>query len=67
MLRFISPYRGEHYHLRDYRGRGRQPTGPMDLFDYRHSSLRNIIEQCFGVLKARFSIPKMMSNYHVHK
>ncbi|KAF3959377.1 hypothetical protein CMV_015805 [Castanea mollissima] len=28
-----------------------------------HSSLRNVIERCFGVLKARFPILKMMPRY----
>ena len=33
------------------------------LFNYRHSSLRNVIERCFGVLKARFPVLKMMPRY----
>ncbi|KAL6276458.1 hypothetical protein ACE6H2_020059 [Prunus campanulata] len=60
---FLAPYRGERYHLRDYRGPRRAPRGPMELFNYRHSSLRNVIERCFGVLKARFPILKLMPNY----
>ncbi|OMO59018.1 Harbinger transposase-derived nuclease [Corchorus capsularis] len=60
---FLSPYRGERYHLRDYRGRGRQPTGPEEIFNHRHSFLRNCIERCFGVLKARFPILKVMPPY----
>ena len=35
----------------------------MDLFNYRHSSLSIVIERCFGVLKARFPILKLMPNY----
>ena len=35
----------------------------MVLFNYRHSSLCNIIERCFGVLKARFPILKVMPSY----
>ncbi|CAN1121674.1 hypothetical protein LINPERHAP2_LOCUS897, partial [Linum perenne] len=37
--------------------------GPKDrvkLFDYKRSSLRNVIERCFGVLKKRWSILKTM-------
>lgn len=60
---FLSPYRGERYHLRDYRGPRKVPRGPRELFNYRHSSLRNVIERCFGVLKARFPILKLMPNY----
>ncbi|XP_057450806.1 protein ANTAGONIST OF LIKE HETEROCHROMATIN PROTEIN 1-like isoform X1 [Lotus japonicus] len=59
---FLSPYRGERYHLRDYRGQ-RAPQGPKELFNYIHSSLRNVIERCFGVLKARFPILKFMLPY----
>lgn len=63
MLGFLSPYRGEQYHLHDYRGNNRKPRGPKELFSYIHSSLRNGIERCFGLLKARFPILKMMPNY----
>ena len=34
---FLPPYRGERYHLQDYRGRGRQPRTYKELFNYRHS------------------------------
>ena len=59
----LSSYRGEIYHLQDYHGRVRQPRTYKELFNYRHSSLRNIIECCFGVLKSRFPILKMMSSF----
>ncbi|CAN1128642.1 hypothetical protein LINPERHAP2_LOCUS4755, partial [Linum perenne] len=39
------------------------PRGREELFNYRHSSLRNVIERCFGVLKARFLILKFMHSY----
>ncbi|KAL6294157.1 hypothetical protein ACE6H2_002299 [Prunus campanulata] len=39
----------------------------MELFNYRHSSLRNVIERCFGVLKARFPILKLMPNYPLRR
>ena len=60
---FLSPYRGEQYHFHDHRGPRQAPRGPIELFNYMHSSLHNIIERCFGVLKARFPILKVMSNY----
>ncbi|KAK2658230.1 hypothetical protein Ddye_004763 [Dipteronia dyeriana] len=49
--------------LTPYRGPERAPRGPKELFNYRHSSLRNVIERCFGVLKARFAVLKNMPNY----
>ncbi|RZC16374.1 hypothetical protein D0Y65_009578 [Glycine soja] len=42
---------GECYHLCDYRGQ-QTPKGPNELFNYTHSSLCNVIERCFVVLKA---------------
>ncbi|KAL2466949.1 putative harbinger transposase-derived nuclease [Abeliophyllum distichum] len=59
---FLAPYRGQRYHLRDYVGRGRLRENE-ELFNYRHSSCRNIIERCIGVLKTRFPILKFITNY----
>ena len=50
-LGFLPPYHTERYHLRDFQG-GDHPEGAKELFNYRHSSLRNVIERCFGILKA---------------
>ena len=59
---FLSPYRRDMYHLKDFRTGGR-PRSPQELFNHRHSSLRNMIERCFGVLNARFPILKQMPRY----
>jgi hypothetical protein len=53
---FLTPYKGERYHLSTYRGRTRLPQKEEEWFNYHHSSLRNVIERCFGALKARFPI-----------
>ncbi|XP_021757967.1 uncharacterized protein LOC110723003 [Chenopodium quinoa] len=63
---FLSLYRGERYHLRDYRG-ATSPQGPGEIFNYTHSSLRNVIERCFGVLKARFPILRDMPSYDLKR
>ena len=42
---------------------GDRLEGAKELFNYRHSSLRNVIERCFDVLKARFLVLKMMPRY----
>ena len=61
---FLAPYRGQRYHLRDFRGSGRGSRSMKELFNHRHSSVRNIIERTFGVLKKRFPILKgPMQNY----
>ncbi|XP_059670983.1 uncharacterized protein LOC132316526 [Cornus florida] len=52
MRYFLAPYRGERYHLQEYRGR--RIRGPHELFNYRHSSLRNVIERCFAHLDHLF-------------
>ncbi|XP_019433068.1 PREDICTED: uncharacterized protein LOC109339964 [Lupinus angustifolius] len=66
MSGYLAPFRKTRYHLRDFRDGGR-PRGKQELFNHRHSSLRNVIERCFGVLKARFPILKMMPNYPVRR
>ena len=59
----MPPYRGERYHLQEHRGKRNQPIRYKKLFNYRHSSLQNIIERCFGVLETRFPILRMMPCY----
>ncbi|XP_050896086.1 protein ALP1-like [Lathyrus oleraceus] len=60
---FLPPYRGERYHAQEYRGQGRQPRSPEELFNYRHLSLRMTIEHCFRMLKNGFPILKLMPSY----
>ncbi|KAF7812029.1 protein ALP1-like [Senna tora] len=52
---FLAPYRGQRYHLSEWR-EGRNPTNPKECFNMRHSSARNVIERCFGMLKKRWAI-----------
>ncbi|XLR37987.1 hypothetical protein S83_022647 [Arachis hypogaea] len=65
MLRsgFITLCRSTRYHLRKYSRH--PPENPKELFNLRHSSLRNAIERAFGVLKNRFPILSEMSRYNV--
>ena len=51
---FLAPYRGSRYHLNLWRGN--TPTDYKELFNLRHSSVRNTIEQAFGLLKKRWAI-----------
>lgn len=60
---YLGPYKNCKYHLQDYRGRGNKPRRGQEIFNHAHSSLRNINERCFGVLKARFPILKRMARY----
>jgi len=51
----MTPYHGVRYHLKEHSHRASQ--NPNKLFNHQHSSLRNVIERTFGVLK------KMIPNY----
>ncbi|XP_062104208.1 uncharacterized protein LOC133815377 [Humulus lupulus] len=64
---FLPQYRGERYNFQEYNSGSNLPRGMKELFNYRHPSLRNVIEQCFGVLKAHFPILKMMSPYKLSR
>ncbi|KAF3437145.1 hypothetical protein FNV43_RR19898 [Rhamnella rubrinervis] len=52
---FIAPYPGVRYHLKDFPG-GCHPQDAKELFNQRHSLLRNATDRVFGALKARFPI-----------
>ncbi|XP_024024876.1 uncharacterized protein LOC112092578 [Morus notabilis] len=65
---FMAPYRGTTYHLQEYRNRrGRGFRSERELFNYTHSSLRNVIERTFGVWKAKFRILKTINRYPIEK
>ncbi|XP_048127282.1 putative nuclease HARBI1 [Rhodamnia argentea] len=64
---FLTPFKGERYHPNDYRGKGRRPRTAKEMFNRRHSSLRNVIERSFGALKNRFTILRRMPPFKVRK
>lgn len=48
------------------RGSEGEPRNGKELFNYRHSSLRNVIERTFGAWKSRFRILRQgMNNYDI--
>ncbi|XVF16905.1 hypothetical protein REPUB_Repub10bG0071300 [Reevesia pubescens] len=63
---FLAPYPGVRYHLHEYRGANQLPRNAKELFNHRHSSLRNVIQRSFDVLKARFPILKLAPQYAFH-
>ena len=52
---FLTPYRGQRYHLNEWRC-DRQPQTAEEFFNNRHAKARNVIERCFWILKKRWSI-----------
>jgi hypothetical protein len=61
----LVPYRGERYHLDEWRRGGRGPNTKEELFNLRHSSARNVVERIFGVLKRRFRILVVPPEYNM--
>ena len=59
----LTPYRGVRYHSREWALGNRSPQNAKELFNLRHSSLRNAIERIFGVIKKRIPILVEMSPY----
>ena len=60
---FLPPYKSTRYHVQEFNSSGRRITSKKELYNYRHSSLRMVIERSFGVLKARFPILNLMPNF----
>ncbi|GJU90063.1 ALP1-like protein [Tanacetum coccineum] len=57
---FLTPFRGQRHHLNDW---SNPPTTAKELYNKKHSSTRNVIERCFGLIKARWAILRDNS-YH---
>ncbi|KAA0049910.1 retrotransposon protein [Cucumis melo var. makuwa] len=60
---FLTPYRGQRYHLQEWRGAANAPTNAKEYFNMKHSSARNVIEHAFDVLKGRWAILRGKSYY----
>ncbi|XP_042484831.1 uncharacterized protein LOC122065097 [Macadamia integrifolia] len=60
---FLRPYHNVRYHLKEWRNSNVSPADKKELFNLRHSRLRNIIERAFGLLKSRFKILKSQPEY----
>jgi hypothetical protein len=61
---FLAPFRGQRYHLNDWRD-GYRPEKAEEFFNMKHSSARNVIERCFGLLKMRWAILRSPSFYGI--
>ncbi|XP_050247606.1 protein ALP1-like [Quercus robur] len=61
---YLPPYKGQRYHLLDFRRAGRG-NHIEERFNYVHSSLRSAIERTFGVWKNKWKILKQMPPYDI--
>jgi hypothetical protein len=52
----MAPYRGVKYYLKEVRQSDQKLGNAKELFNLRHSSLRNVVERIFGVLKRQWQI-----------
>ncbi|GJF00606.1 DDE superfamily endonuclease [Phanerochaete sordida] len=52
----LVPYRGVRYHLREWGVAGQRPQDCKELFNLRHSQLRNVIERIFGSAKNKLPV-----------
>ncbi|KAJ6782797.1 hypothetical protein PWT90_10388 [Aphanocladium album] len=52
----LVPFVGVRYHLQEWKKGKNAPQNAYELFNLRHSSLRIIVEQVFGLLKRKFRI-----------
>ena len=59
----LTPYRGTRYHLLEWCQGQNRPKNKEELFNLRHSSLRNVVERIFGIMKKRFPILVSMPSY----
>ena len=59
----LTLYRGVRYHLVAFAQNGLGPVYAKELFNLRHSSLRNCVERLYGITKRRFPVFKKWSPY----
>ncbi|XP_066370294.1 uncharacterized protein [Miscanthus floridulus] len=58
---YLGPYRNSRYHMREFERR--RAENWEEIYNFHHSSLRNVIERSFGVLKARWQMMQGVPHY----
>jgi hypothetical protein len=66
MSGYLAPYKSTKYHVPEWR-EGPRPVGQKEVFNFNHSSLRNVIERSFGVLKMKWRILLDLPSFPVEK
>ncbi|XLR67407.1 hypothetical protein S83_018079 [Arachis hypogaea] len=62
---FLAPYRHTRYHVQEWAHGRNAPRNFREYFNKKHSSARNIIERCFGLLKKRWAILRSHCFYKI--
>ncbi|XP_057760252.1 protein ALP1-like [Arachis stenosperma] len=62
---FLAPYRHTRYHVQEWAHGRNAPRNFREYFNKNHSSARNIIERCFGLLKKRWAILRSPCFYKI--
>ena len=60
---YLAPFKESTYHIPEFRHRSGPPQGKYEVFNFLHSSLHNVIERTFGVLKQKWHILKGMTSF----
>ncbi|PLW56078.1 hypothetical protein PCANC_03888 [Puccinia coronata f. sp. avenae] len=63
----LTPFRATCYHLKEKAIAGLRPSTAKELYNLRHSSLRNVVERIFGCLKAKFKVLTTPSEHNIHQ
>jgi hypothetical protein len=58
---YLAPFKEQRYHIPDFQGAS--PQNMQEKFNHRHSSLRNVVERAFGVLKMKWRILLSIPHY----
>ncbi|XP_020979204.1 protein ALP1-like [Arachis ipaensis] len=61
----LSPYKNVCYYVNECVQGHRAPQNHLELFNKKHSSAKNVIERCFGLLKKRWAILRSPSFYPI--
>lgn len=63
---YLAPYKGTKYHLPEFR-QCPMPRGIKETFNFAHSSLRNVVERSFGVLKEKWRMLRSIPSFPLAK
>jgi hypothetical protein len=64
--RYLAPYMGHRYYTSEWQD-ARRPVGSKEVFNFAHSSLRNVIERSFGVVKMKWRILLNLPSFSLRK